>query len=170
LGVFSTFTIPKIISAQENSKRKAVFREVIAAMSAAQHNAIADGSIDTVGTYQLFSTKVNAIKLCPTASNTTGCWPQTAPNGEVVEGGFIMHNGATIAGLSNNYTSDNFLVDWNGPAEPNLAGDDQIMLSKCYRNVQSWCRGQHDIITVVTSAGWGGGPAHIALWESIFSD
>ncbi len=133
LAIILTYTIPKVLASQQVSYRKTIFKELYGIFSGVfyeghlrNQNSI---SSDSWGTYM--QGKVNAIKVCDDA-NADGCWTHAAPatgEGELSKPGFVMHTGATVAGLG----GDTFLVDWNGDKSPNLEGDDQIVFWVCYQ-------------------------------------
>lgn len=135
LGVIATFTIPKILASQQNSKRTAVFRETVAAVNEAGYQGLLTGQLTSTnhGTYIL--DHLNAIKVCRTNAQSEDCFPQDAPetSWEVTEPGVILANGATVTGLSDGAgVQDGVVIDWNGADAPNQGGDDQMFLEFCY--------------------------------------
>ncbi len=136
LGEIATFTIPKILSSQQNAQRKAIFKESISAISEALNTGFMSGELDPpTNTSTYFLSKINAVKVCDTNSTTQGCWitaSQGTPAAEGTEPGLILHNGAVIIGFNNNSDPANGLVvDWNGTTGPNTRGDDQIYVGYC---------------------------------------
>src|SRR5690606_27956166 len=105
-------------------------RETIAAFSEAFYVGVLTGEITekTVATY--LRGHINAVRVCTNAL-AEGCWTHTAalpsyPNST----GFVLHNGATIAGMDDagSVGYDAFLIDWNGPKGSNIEGDDQLVV------------------------------------------
>ena len=139
LGVIATFTIPKILNNQQSSQKKSVFIESIAMLSEITYHARLDNlGISQAKTYYL--NRINGIKICQD-SQVEGCWPQsdaTLPAGQVTQGGALLANGATVAGISNGQDlgsgelRDTLILDWNGASGPNTVGNDQIALNICY--------------------------------------
>jgi len=134
LGVIAAFTIPKILSSQNDAQRKAVFKETYATITTIIYNGLQQGELPRTSPnmYDFVSQKINAVKLCDTHSFNQGCWPQSSDctwaAAELAEPGMVLPSGAVIAGLRNGLDYEGFLVDWNGPAEPNTCGNDQISL------------------------------------------
>lgn len=165
LGVIATFTIPKVLQGQSDSKKYAVMKETIAALNAALNTPCQMGEIteSNIGTYLV--DHLNAIKLCRTDGVAEGCWTQSDPMGtQATKMAVTLASGAVIGGLddTNNGTGmDNIIVDWNGINLPNTEGEDQIVLK-----------------AVITSAGGGrvctirnepGYPTSDAFLYSIFN-
>lgn len=85
--------------------------------------------------------RVNAVRLCPTDSSTEGCWDaaiQGVYSAEYNQPGFVLANGARIAGFDNAADTGNgdwengFMIDWNGVKGPNVVGDDILWLAACF--------------------------------------
>lgn len=150
LGVIATFTIPKVISAQQNQQKTAVLKETIAAISGVLMQGLQTGQLDPASnTDTYFLSNLNAVKLCSTNSETEGCWDVATQGSRMErdEPGLIMHNGATVVGFNDSGNPSNgVMIDWNGTAGPNLQGDDQLHIAYC--------------VTDSCSSGWvyGGGP------------
>lgn len=135
LGIISAFTIPKVLSAQHDGKKKAVFRETIAMMAQIGWEGTMSGQLrgDTIAEYCL--EKINAVKACYNDAINKGCWGASQP----VLGGpfspaqsaYVLHNGAQVGGWQNTTANSPFsfiVIDWNGPEGPNVEGEDQIIL------------------------------------------
>jgi prepilin-type N-terminal cleavage/methylation domain-containing protein len=160
LGEIATFTIPKLISAQQMGKRQMVLKQTVSMLSDLTYRGYLmkqmSGSYN--GTYYIDN--VNALKVCSNNSSTEGCWSHTAPSTENVEPGFVLHNGAVVAGFNNVaevWGYNGIIMDWNGATGPNLEGDDQITFIYYYNN----------------NSGRGGtlipyGAASTSLYKSIF--
>ena len=175
LGVMATFTIPKMLQNQENSKRKAIYRESIAAF----HEAMYDGILNRTLTRQVavvnfFGQRLSTVKTCLTNAQTQGCFPQDyLPDNEETEGGVLLTSGMSIAGLdkvantTNGYTG--IIMDWNGPNGPNLEGEDQLRLTICFDSTASGfsvrCSREN---TLFNSNGGGDPAANQILYRSIF--
>jgi prepilin-type N-terminal cleavage/methylation domain-containing protein len=149
LGAIATFVIPKVLQSQQESKKKAVFRETLSALYEVMNTGIKTGAINanTGGTYIL--NHLNGIKVCRTDSSSEGCWNdgiQGVPGGSPPLGvpswnpGVVLANNANIVGIIDpGYMGDCFgptyvigvVVDWNNTAGPNALGDDQLVLYLC---------------------------------------
>lgn len=152
LGVIATFSIPKILAAQDSQKKKALFRETVGAISGMVANGVTDGTLtkNTVNKTYLPS-YLNAVKICDTNASTQGCWTNTGWVGEETEAGVVLHNGVVIAGLrSTTAGSDYLLIDWNGSTGPNIEGDDRLFIGLC------WDKNASDYATYCTRTGQQG--------------
>lgn len=162
LGVVATFTIPKVLSSQANSRRIAVFKETISAFSDAYYMGWMQGQVSESNVATYLRSHINAIKVCSNAS-AEQCWTHTAAiAGYINSTGFIMANGATVAGMDDagSVGYDAFLIDWNGAQGANTEGDDQLVVK----------------IILIPSQGKAGSiesyasrPASKTLFEQIFS-
>src|SRR5579884_2608591 len=103
IGEIATFTIPKIISAQQNNQKIAIFKETIGAIAAVVDEGFKTGQLDpTTNGDTYFLTNLNSVKVCNSNSSTQGCWNtaiQGTPTAEYNEPGVIMHNGAYVVGF-----------------------------------------------------------------------
>lgn len=128
LGEIATFTIPKILASSQQQQKKAVFKETIATFSELAYMAHLQGD----RTY--FINNLNAVKICDTNATAQGCWAHTnnANADEGTQRGYVLHNGATIAGFDHFTGANGIIMDWNGPQGPNIHGEDQIRLYICY--------------------------------------
>ena len=132
LGSIATFTIPKVITASNNSKKHAIIKESIATLNEVTYLGVITIELqpNTVDSY--YTSKINAVKACPNDAVAEGCWLASVPSAlasDRTEPGVVMHNGSWIAGFES--FSDNIehiTMDWNGATGPNLEGDDQICL------------------------------------------
>lgn len=178
LGVIATFTIPKIVSAQQIDKKRTIFRETIATLADAQHKALINGELSkSTNVSQAILPKLNGIKVCSSNALTEGCWTQgwTGPYTEDQRTGVTFANGASVAGINSSVQAsgtDAFIFDWNGAAPPNVEGDDQLYLIFCFDKTGSgysvYCtRGAQDYIDYMPA---GDAAAHQALWQWVFSN
>lgn len=169
LGVIATFTIPKLLASQQNTQRKAIFKEMIASIEAVTWQAWQDGQLvpSQNGLYVL--RRLNVVKLCDSNADTQGCWSHAMPDPEEMEPGAIMHNGATIGGFIDNVGAggDNWIfIDWNGATGPNVEGDDQIKLDLCYA-ADGFCGASNEVRTG-TVRPRNGYTASLDLYAEIF--
>lgn len=128
LGVIATFSIPKVLQSQNNTKRIAVFKETIAAFSEAYYVGWLTNEVTEANVATYLRSHINAVKICTNAS-TGGCWAHTAAiPSYITSTGFVLANGATVAGMDDagSVGYDAFLIDWNGATGPNIEGDDQL--------------------------------------------
>ena len=139
LGQIAVFTIPKVLSAQANAQNISVLKETIANINQVVYIGVITRELDQSSNGTYVRSHLNLVKECPTNATTQLCWTQGSDSiaAELTQGGGIMHNGATLSGLNNGCCSsgddyDIFAIDWNGPAGPNIQGDDQIRMYYCY--------------------------------------
>lgn len=133
LGEIATFTIPKILSAQQNGQRIATFRETIGTLNALVYQGYITGDVTSNSQFPSYlMDKMNTTKICSTNATTEGCWTQASSTGQEGYPGLVLHNGTTITGLD--YFSGSravFALDWNGTAGSNTLGDDEILVEAC---------------------------------------
>lgn len=169
LGVIATFTIPKVLNAQQDSKRKAVLRETLASLEAVMHDGLLTGQFSQQHNGDYILSHLNAVKVCDTDAEAQGCWTQSSPHSsENNEPGLIMHNGVDVAGL-NNWTADAWnivILDWNGADPPNVEGQDQLVLLMCEDPTGS-CGANNRTGTMRPAAGYDDS---LDLYSEIFSN
>ncbi len=77
LGEIATFTIPKIISAQQAQQSKSVAKAAVGLMAGALQKGIAEGSLNDSSSgndiRQYFSSNINSVKVCGDGIGQ-GCW------------------------------------------------------------------------------------------------
>ena len=132
----ATFTIPKVLTAQQSAHREAVLKETIATLNTVIYQGLLTGQIydngDSTWKVDWVLTQVNAIKVCNGNSNVLGC-NQASGLPSASNRGFVLPNGAVITGtgLSPSSTTPHISIDWNGAKGPNLACDDWIGIYYC---------------------------------------
>lgn len=136
LGVIATFTIPKILVAQQEQKKLAVMKETISMLNEVIYIGMLQGDIrPSGGTYtsDWILDHVNAVKICDDVE-LDGCWDNSEGSiGDSSRSGFVLANGAVVVGpglSGDTYTWIN--IDWNGTEGPNQPQQDQIGLGACY--------------------------------------
>ena len=119
LGVIATFTIPKILTAQQDSKKWAIFKEDVAAAQQATWEYVQTGDI------QLASHSCGAASpIVATLFDTK--FNYTRSTGTVTLRTYYMTNGSTIRFAQGN--SIDFRIDYDGPnAGNNTYGDDMLL-------------------------------------------
>jgi prepilin-type N-terminal cleavage/methylation domain-containing protein len=133
LGIIATFVIPKIISSQQSGKKQAIFKETIGALSEATYLACINPPDPSMTIYAYYASKLNTLKQCPTNAQAEGC--------DIIdtEPGFLLHNGASVAGVRDVLgSSDGIVIDYNGLAGPNLGGDDRLAIVVNYSSTSAW--------------------------------
>ena len=114
LGVLATFSVPKILAAQQNGQKTAVFREDIAFLQAGLYTYIQQGNM------QLNSHACGT----PTPTDVTAII-QSITNYRKKSGKtFYYVNGSSITAFSGD--AMDLVIDWNGDDGANTSGDDQI--------------------------------------------
>jgi prepilin-type N-terminal cleavage/methylation domain-containing protein len=182
LAVISTFAIPKILASQANSQKKAVIREVVAALNDVTYQAVLkrDPALTPANMYVYYRDHLNVVRACPGSvngpANDEKCWTQPFNvSGAFAFQGFVLHNGATLASFTNccdlggGQIGNTIAVDWNGPAPPNVYGEDQFELILSWGTVE---------ITDWGSPGYRPGtvlpdytkPASVSFYKSIFDN
>jgi prepilin-type N-terminal cleavage/methylation domain-containing protein len=165
LGEIAAFTIPKVLSTQQNSQKKLVFRETLATLAGLAYQGYIMNEMTTTYNGKYFLDHVNATKVCYGSAQGEGCFPQGDVYGESGQPGFVMHNGATLGGFEDNTGGSNgFVVDWNGAAGPNLMGDDQMVVVYYYISIPA--SGQRG--GTIIGGGWDAPSA--ALYKQIFDN
>lgn len=164
LGEIATFTIPKILSSSQNAQKNAVFKETIGALSEALYlYCLSPEASANPNPYVYLSGRINTVKLCPSNASTQGCMG-TSSSGEITEPGFVLHNGAMIAGLRNaTWPDEGILIDWNGNAGSNVIGDDQIEVVLNFRS------SQFNGVRTCTVAPRDDRPASVSLFKQIYN-
>lgn len=137
VGTITTFTIPKILSSQQNMRQKAVFAETISALNEIFVNPCLRGEITEANVGSYFRSHLNAVKICTSDSMAEGCWFGTDLVAQGHTEGVVMHNGAVIAGLDDavgTSGTDTFMIDWDGSSGLNTHGQDQMILKAIINN------------------------------------
>lgn len=119
LGVIATFTIPKILTAQQDAKKWAIFKEDVAAAQQGTWELVQSGEIELAShscgvaspiVASLFDTKFN----------------YTSSTGSSTLRTYYITNGSTIRFAQGN--SIDFRIDYDGPnAGNNTYGDDLLL-------------------------------------------
>lgn len=150
LGVIATFTVPKLLHMQAETQKKAFFKQTLTAISEALNDARLNNELTFANQSSVILNKLSVAKLCPTNAQTEGCWTQPHFDSASSMPGALLYQGAAINGF--NIPVDNgggqwaayFFIDLNGASEPNLEGEDQLVMCYCFGSV-TWNNGQ----------GWG---------------
>ncbi|MGE0200649.1 MAG: type II secretion system protein [Candidatus Melainabacteria bacterium] len=132
LGVIATYAVPKILTAQSDSKKQAICKETLAAIETLTFKIALFR--EDMNNAQTIRENVNAVKICDDAL-ADGCWTAAMVNAapEVNEPGFILANGAYVAGVFHNPSDwEGIVMDWNGPEPPNALGEDTFLFRSCF--------------------------------------
>lgn len=112
LGALATFTIPKLLNGQQDSRRKAIFRETITSIAAVYYQGYLTGEMRCDNLIEYTGAHLNAVRI---------------------SGGTLdLATGAQVLSIDNVCTitcQEDLIVDWNGATGPNVLGDDQLYLS-----------------------------------------
>jgi type II secretory pathway pseudopilin PulG len=118
LGLITIYTIPKILNAQENLKKKAVFKETIAAVQVGVYDQVRQGNL-TLGVSKCGIADSTAQRsLSETFLNHTSI--------NVSSNKLYLTNGASIGHHTGAHLD--YHIDWNGDELPNTTGDDLLIL------------------------------------------
>ncbi|WMU93337.1 hypothetical protein EMOOHJMP_00143 [Microcystis phage MaAM05] len=103
LGVIATFTIPKILTAQQNSQKVAIVKEIAGTIAGAYQKAQQDGVINANTTPGILFPYMNYV-----SAQTSGNIDNTLPWGganpcSVSMPCYTLHNGAKIQGWSDSF-------------------------------------------------------------------
>jgi prepilin-type N-terminal cleavage/methylation domain-containing protein len=143
LGEIAAFSIPKILIAQQDARNRAVLKETVGMLTSVLYLGIIKGEITaSTNVGQYVADRVNYLKFCPGNSSAQGCWNTTiqgtAWGQETGSGGFILHNGAVIAGMGGTpnigtptQMYSGFALDVNGTEGPNTSGVDILDANIC---------------------------------------
>jgi hypothetical protein len=133
LGEIATFTIPKILSSQQNAQKQLVFKDTIAMLNGVVYQGMLTGELTDSTYFTYLQTHMNYVKYCSNAS-TGGCWPGSSNiswNSSSAKG-YLLHNGAMITDVETSTDGDGVIIDYNGTAGPNLDGQDQMAVLLCW--------------------------------------
>lgn len=167
LGVIATFTIPKILQAQQNQKKQAILKETISIVSNLGYTYCQDDIKSTgISIYDYYASNVNAIKLCPADGIAEGCLATNSYGAEGVEGALTLPSGATIGGLNKSQYlgAEGVIVDWDGLNGNNTAGDDQLRLY-----MLTTCTGTWNGIRAPRIGASTTDPTSLTMYQAIFS-
>lgn len=167
LGEIATFTIPKIIAAQQAQQSKSLVKEAVGIMAGTLQKGIAEGRLNDGSSgddiRQYFSSNINSVKVCSNGI-AQGCWAGAWDTYTIV-----LHNGSAIGlgdvccGLGLFW----FIIDTNGPQGPNLEGVDQIYMGLNYakQSVGGWGGWNYRSGEVTVQHSYA---ASTALYNSLF--
>jgi prepilin-type N-terminal cleavage/methylation domain-containing protein len=105
LGVIATFTIPKILTSQQNAQYNALSKETIAMVAAAYQQAQLAGTVTTATKLQDLTSYMNYVAL-DTASTIDGFPGGVTPTCSNTSKCLKLHNGALLY-LDGNSFADN---------------------------------------------------------------
>lgn len=138
LGTIGTFTIPKVLQAQENEKNKAVLRETIAAMSAITYEGVTTGALanaSVADVTQFYLDRLNYIKFC-SAAQADGCYYRTTYE---TKQSVALASGATAFDFTPGAVAASraitMYIDANGNKLPNLG----VTLTEKFDSVRINC-------------------------------
>lgn len=124
LGSITTFTIPKVLIAVNDSQKTGIVKEAIAALSELTYMGMLSGQVSSVSTATNYiKNNMNYVKWCDDIT-TDGCRTvPTADAGHSNKPGFTLANGAIV--YLSFYTSSSilqldFIIDWNNNDLPNV--------------------------------------------------
>jgi len=161
LGVIATFTIPKVLQNQQNSKKWALFKEDIAACQQAVSELVDTGQIQQ----QSHACNANSPVVSTTFDNK---FNYLSASGNLTDRTYSLTNGGTIAFHQGNLID--FTIDYDGPnSGTNTFGDDKVTFS--YNDCVALYNGElpvgHFGTLSINPAGFI--TENRTLWASIFS-
>lgn len=121
LGQIAAFTIPKVLVAQQDAQKKAVFREMYSALTNLGYlQCIQNPGITAPALRDKIKQNLNAIKICAVEANcgTAGLQTGSTPTWYLFANGAVVQVGSGLAVDIN--------IDWNGGAGPNVYGEDRM--------------------------------------------
>lgn len=130
LANIATFAIPKVLRANADAQRGAVFKEIIGELTALTYQGYLTGDIRQKGLSGYLTGQLNYVTKNYYNNSTVIPFYERAC-GTVAGNGFAYYlpNGVVICGVSEGTDSqDRFRVDWNGKDGPNLDGNDIILV------------------------------------------
>ena len=137
LGVIASFSIPKMLYAQELQQRKALLKETVALISQIQYEGVVTGELTANTNTSYFSNRLNALQICTDAA-AQGCWTSGYNSGDKNEPGARLANGVEMVGFNwgDNLGAGRYgnviTIDYNGAKGPNQVGEDVLRLCYCY--------------------------------------
>lgn len=140
LGEIAVFSIPKIVSSQQQGTKKALLRETIANLSAVYNTGYTQNEMPSGSKFSYISSHLNAVKICSTNGSTQGCSTASKTSNWETYPTMVLHNGVHIHFF--NAGADDFMIDWNGDAGPNIAGNDIVHVIGTTNN-WVWCGVTH---------------------------
>ena len=167
IGEIATFTIPKIVSSQQNGTRKTAAKEAISMVSAAYSLYRANNSISSATRFADLTPYMNYVKLDTTGAAFSGTWTCTASNPCV-----RLHSGATLLywdfeNFGGTATTNAFLYvfDPGGNSDSNV---DELDLFLFYNGRVTEQAGipASTAASCCNSFGWTGNPAYTPTWFS----
>ncbi|WP_303674193.1 type II secretion system protein [Vampirovibrio chlorellavorus] len=177
LAEIATFSIPKILSTQQDARKKAIFKECIATLYELNTKARMDLSANVATPAlqrQFFRNNLNYVKECATNPGLEGCLEVGAPYSDPGNASaFVLPNGAVLTSINGPPlpSAESVGIDWNGPAGPNTFGDDIISVTVCYG--PSACNGGIGPILMGPTGPGAIGPSgnleSVTLWTEIFN-
>jgi prepilin-type N-terminal cleavage/methylation domain-containing protein len=182
LGVIATFTIPKLLSTNNNAEIKANFKEIYATLSDISSQSMNENTSTEVWyianqNYNYLKAHLSVVKACDSNVSTEGCW-DTATQGNfggwgTDQPGFVLNNGVIIAGYMHDFKNQsNYLIDLNGTKGPNIEGEDQMTLNQCpqkFSNVTWDCPNREWGYRLApgTIGPMSSSPLSLALWQKL---
>lgn len=139
LANIATFTIPKVLSSQQNAQKQAIFIETIAGIEQLIYLGNITGKLTSCNNGTYISESLNAIKICDSDADAQGCWDESIQgavgDNESQKPAVVLASGAVVTGLNNDCDSNGnrLTIDWNGKDGPNFygSGGDQLNLRIC---------------------------------------
>lgn len=164
IAEIAAFSIPKILYANQQQQKIAIFKESIGALSASVYQfCIGSDANSNPNPYTYTIGVINSVKQCPTNSLTQGCTTNPA-GGDFSEPGFTLHNGALLTGLRNSSQPREVVeIDWDGDAGANVNGDDEMKIAINYNQTAVYNGAAKCQI-----APFSGDAASVALYQTIF--
>jgi len=146
LGVIATFTIPKVLSAQQSQQKTAVLRETAAMVAAAYQTALSNGVVTSNTRLQDLTPYFNYLSVDTSAviDDTVGYADQTCNGGIPC---YKLHNGAILmdrAGFGGTGTTNVMIMhlDPDGTYNGGTTGDGKSVQLILYYNGRITSRGQ----------------------------
>lgn len=159
LGEIATFTIPKVITAQQNGQRTANFKDTAAMISAAYEKAQIDGIVTTSTRLQNLTPYFNylSVDTSTTIDDIVGYGTQNCAGGFPC---YRLHNGALLldrASFAGTGTTNVMIMhlDLDGNYSGSTTGDGKSVMLVLFNNGRITSRGQ--VPTGITSSQgtWG---------------
>lgn len=165
LIIISTFTIPKIVQAQQATALNSVMKETIATLSQVYYLGNLEGQNNTTGNLSYVRSRLNYLKHCPSDNIAEGCF--TINPAWVGYGGFKLPNGAGVV-LWSYYSQpcNSIVIDANGDEPPNAYNQDKIFLVGCWQSASY--NGQQFQGGKLQRELWGGGIGMSTMWDTMW--
>jgi prepilin-type N-terminal cleavage/methylation domain-containing protein len=134
LGLIGTFNVNKVLTAQQNHQKKAIFKECFEILHKLGQDMMFSRIADTGPAWRAFvEDRLQFTKKCSTNPQAEGCWSGVGGDATNISA-YVLPSGASMTSFnrSMSYGNESVGIDWNGTLPPNVQGDDQLWMFVCW--------------------------------------